>query len=54
MARAEKAAALAQTEFADLKRNLERTTEKAVKEGSARTSARTRCTPCRMLPATGD
>ncbi len=41
LARAEKAAALAQRELGDLKRNLERTSEKAVKEGSARASAET-------------
>lgn len=42
LARAEKAAALAQRELGDLKRNLERATEKAVKEGSERTSAETK------------
>lgn len=42
LARAEKAAALAQRELADLKRGLDRASEKAIKEGSARTSAETR------------
>lgn len=40
--RSEKAAAIAQRELGDLKKNLERTTEKAVKEGSERTSAETK------------
>ena len=40
--RAEKAAGSAQRELADLKRNLDRTSEKAVREGSARTSAETK------------
>lgn len=42
LARAENAAALAQRELTDLKRNLERTSEKAVKEGSGRASAETK------------
>jgi hypothetical protein len=42
LARAEKAAGLAQRELADLRRNLDRTTEKAVREGSERTSAETK------------
>lgn len=42
VARAESAAGKAQRELQDLKRNLERTTEKAVKEGSERSSAETR------------
>lgn len=42
LARAETAAALAQRELADLKRNLERASEKAVKEGSERASAETK------------
>jgi hypothetical protein len=42
LARAEQAAMKAQRELTDLKRNLERTTERAVKEGSARTSAETK------------
>lgn len=42
LARAEQAAMKAQRELVDLKRNLERTTERAVKEGSARTSAETK------------
>ncbi|KJR81103.1 uncharacterized protein SPSK_05066 [Sporothrix schenckii 1099-18] len=40
--RAEKAAGTAQRELAELKRNLDRTSEKAVREGSARTSAETK------------
>ncbi|CAK7209345.1 hypothetical protein SEUCBS140593_000465 [Sporothrix eucalyptigena] len=40
--RAEKAAGSAQRELAELKRNLDRTSEKAVREGSARTSAETK------------
>lgn len=40
--RAEKAAAIAQRELGDLKKNLDRTTEKAVKEGSERISAETK------------
>ncbi|CAK7219079.1 hypothetical protein SBRCBS47491_003722 [Sporothrix bragantina] len=40
--RAEKAAGTAQRELTELKRNLDRTSEKAVKEGSARTSAETK------------
>ncbi|KAK7924110.1 myosin heavy chain [Apiospora marii] len=42
LARAEQAASKATRELVDLKRNLERTTEKAVREGSSRTSAETR------------
>ncbi|KAH8671168.1 hypothetical protein BX600DRAFT_240880 [Xylariales sp. PMI_506] len=42
LARAEQAASKSTRELADLKRNLERTTEKAVKEGSSRTSAETK------------
>lgn len=42
LARSEQAAMKAQRELADLKRNLERTTERLVKEGSARTSAETK------------
>lgn len=42
VARAESAAGKAQRELQDLKKNLERTTEKAVKEGSERTSAETK------------
>ncbi|KAK4223889.1 hypothetical protein QBC38DRAFT_486770 [Podospora fimiseda] len=42
LARAEKAAALAQRELADLKKGLDRASEKAIKEGSARTSAETK------------
>jgi hypothetical protein len=42
LARSEKAAVIAQRELGDLKKNLERTTEKAVKEGSQRTSAETK------------
>lgn len=42
LARAEQAASKATRELVDLKRNLERTTEKAVREGSNRTSAETR------------
>ncbi|OIW28532.1 hypothetical protein CONLIGDRAFT_382117 [Coniochaeta ligniaria NRRL 30616] len=42
LARAEKAAALAQRELGDLKRNLERTADKAVKAGSAQASAETK------------
>lgn len=42
LARAEKAAALAQRELGDLKRNLERTAEKAVKAGSGLASAETK------------
>ncbi|KAI1825268.1 hypothetical protein F4861DRAFT_203292 [Xylaria intraflava] len=42
LARSEQAAMKAQRELADLKRNLERTTERVVKEGSARTSAETK------------
>jgi hypothetical protein len=42
VARAESAAGKAQRELQDLKRNLERTTEKAVKEGSERSSAETK------------
>lgn len=40
--RSEKAAAIAQRELGDLKKNLDRTTEKAVKEGSERISAETK------------
>lgn len=40
--RAEKSAAIAQRELGDLKKNLDRTTEKAVKEGSERISAETK------------
>lgn len=40
--RAEKAAGLAQRELADVRRNLDRTAEKAVREGSERTSAETK------------
>ncbi len=40
--RAEKAAGTAQRELAELKRNLDRTSEKVVREGSARTSAETK------------
>ncbi|KUJ18142.1 uncharacterized protein LY89DRAFT_39265 [Mollisia scopiformis] len=40
--RSEKSAAIAQRELGDLKKNLERTTEKAVKEGSERISAETK------------
>lgn len=40
--RAEKAAGTAQRELSELKRNLDRTSEKAVREGSARTSAETK------------
>jgi chromosome segregation ATPase len=42
LARAEKAAALAQRELGDLKRNLERMADKAVKAGSAQASAETK------------
>lgn len=42
LARAEQAAMKAQRERDDLKRNLERATERAVKEGSARSSAETK------------
>ncbi|CRK47687.1 hypothetical protein BN1723_007706 [Verticillium longisporum] len=42
VARSEKAAGLAQRELADLRRNLDRTAEKAVREGSERTSAETK------------
>ncbi|KAK8088669.1 hypothetical protein PG997_003630 [Apiospora hydei] len=42
LVRAEQAASKATRELVDLKRNLERTTEKAVREGSSRTSAETR------------
>ncbi|KAI0452132.1 hypothetical protein F5B21DRAFT_484703 [Xylaria acuta] len=42
LARSEQAAMKAQRELTDLKRNLERTTERVVKEGSARTSAETK------------
>jgi hypothetical protein len=42
LARSERSAATAQRELGDLKRNLERTTEKAVKEGSERISAETK------------
>ncbi|KAI0134097.1 hypothetical protein BJ170DRAFT_608478 [Xylariales sp. AK1849] len=42
LARAEQAAAKSTRELGDLKRNLERTTEKAIKEGSSRTSAETK------------
>ncbi|KAI0206095.1 hypothetical protein F4808DRAFT_408879 [Astrocystis sublimbata] len=42
LARSEQAAMKAQRELADMKRNLERTTERVVKEGSARTSAETK------------
>lgn len=42
LARAEQAASKSTRELGDLKRNLERTTEKAVKEGSSRTSAETK------------
>ena len=44
LARAEKAAGAAQRELGDLKRNLERASEKAVKEGGARASAETKVT----------
>jgi hypothetical protein len=40
--RAEKAAGLAQRELSDVRRNLDRTAEKAVREGSERTSAETK------------
>jgi hypothetical protein len=40
--RAEKAAGMAQRELGDLRRNLDRTAEKAVREGSERTSAETK------------
>lgn len=40
--RSEKSAAIAQRELGDLKKNLDRTTEKAVKEGSERISAETK------------
>ncbi|KAL2073453.1 hypothetical protein VTL71DRAFT_10777 [Oculimacula yallundae] len=40
--RSERSAETAQRELGDLKKNLERTTEKAVKEGSERTSAETK------------
>jgi hypothetical protein len=42
LARSERSAAIAQRELGDLKKNLERTTEKAVKEGSERISAETK------------
>jgi hypothetical protein len=42
LARSERSAATAQRELGDLKKNLERTTEKAVKEGSERISAETK------------
>ncbi|KAI1005943.1 hypothetical protein K3495_g2272 [Podosphaera aphanis] len=42
LSRAEKAAATANTELTDLKRNLDRAAEKAVKEGSERVSAETK------------
>ncbi|KAF4617107.1 hypothetical protein G7Y89_g15043 [Cudoniella acicularis] len=42
LARSEKAAVVAQRELGDLKKNLDRTTEKAVKEGSERISAETK------------
>ncbi|KAE8452914.1 hypothetical protein EG329_013186 [Mollisiaceae sp. DMI_Dod_QoI] len=42
LTRSEKSAAIAQRELGDLKKNLERTTEKAVKEGSERISAETK------------
>ncbi|KAF8863673.1 hypothetical protein BDZ45DRAFT_644549 [Acephala macrosclerotiorum] len=42
LTRSEKAAAVAQRELGDLKKNLERTTQKAVKEGSDRISAETK------------
>ncbi|KAI1362886.1 hypothetical protein F5Y08DRAFT_310873 [Xylaria arbuscula] len=42
LARSEQAAMKAQRELTDLKRNLERTTERVVKEGSARSSAETK------------
>jgi phage-related tail protein len=42
LARSEKATIIAQRELGDLKKNLERTTEKAVKEGSQRISAETK------------
>ncbi|KAI8950694.1 hypothetical protein F4801DRAFT_335037 [Xylaria longipes] len=42
LARSEQAAMKAQRELTDIKRNLERTTERLVKEGSARTSAETK------------
>lgn len=42
LARSEQVAMKAQRELTDLKRNLERTTERVVKEGSARTSAETK------------
>lgn len=40
--RAEKAASVAQRELADARRNLDRTTEKLIREGSERTSAETK------------
>ncbi|KAL2757950.1 hypothetical protein ACRALDRAFT_2040268 [Sodiomyces alcalophilus JCM 7366] len=40
--RSEKAASLAQRELADVRRNLDRTTEKVIREGSERTSAETK------------
>jgi hypothetical protein len=42
LSRSERAAAIAQRELGDLKKNLDRTTEKAVKEGSERISAETK------------
>lgn len=42
LARAERAASLAQRELADVKRNLERADQKAVREGSERASAETK------------
>ena len=42
LARSERSAATAQRELGDLKKNLDRTTEKAVKEGSERISAETK------------
>jgi hypothetical protein len=42
LARSERSAVTAQRELGDLKKNLERTTEKAVKEGSERISAETK------------
>lgn len=42
LTRSERSAATAQRELGDLKKNLERTTEKAVKEGSERISAETK------------
>lgn len=42
LTRSERAAAIAQRELGDLKKNLDRTTEKAVREGSERISAETK------------